>query len=53
MRHQVMIVEQRELLFEVEADSPEQAQEIAMDMDATEAVRDSFRERNHDWCAPV
>lgn len=50
-KYEVQIVESRDLVFEVDADNPEAAQEIAMDMDASEALRDSYRSREHDWTA--
>lgn len=46
---EVQIVESRDLVFEVEADSSDEAASLAMELDASEAVRDSFRERSHDW----
>jgi hypothetical protein len=50
---EVQIVESRDLVFRVEADTEEQATEIANDLEASEAVRDSFRERTHDWTMEV
>jgi hypothetical protein len=49
MRFEVCIVESRDLVFEVEAETEDEAAGIADDMDATEAVRDSFRSREHEW----
>jgi hypothetical protein len=48
-RFEVQIVESRDLVFEVEADSEAEAADLANDMDASAAVRDSFRSREHDW----
>ena len=48
-KFEVQIVESRDLVFEVEADSEDEAQSIALEMDATEAVRDCFRSRETDW----
>lgn len=48
-KFEVCIVESRELVFEVEADSADEAASIADDMDTSDAVRDSFRERTHEW----
>jgi hypothetical protein len=52
-KFEVCIVESRDLVFEVEADSADEAAAIADDMDATEAVRDSFRSRELDWTEKV
>jgi hypothetical protein len=49
-RFAVTIVEARELIYEIEAEDAAEAEQIAMDEDTTEAVRDSFRER---WCDGV
>lgn len=48
-RFEVLIVESRDLIFEVEADNEDEATQLANDMDAGEAVKDSFRERVHEW----
>jgi hypothetical protein len=48
-RFTIQIVESRDLIFHIEADSEEEAAEIANEMDTTEAVRDGFRSREHDW----
>lgn len=48
-QYEVQITESRDLLFIVEADDEHEAREIAMDMDASEATREQFRERQHDW----
>ena len=48
-RYEVQLVESRDLVFEVDADNPEEAAEIAMDLDACDAKRDSFRSRELDW----
>jgi len=48
-RFEVQIVESRDLVFIVEADSEEAALAFAMDMDSDEAARDCFRSREHDW----
>jgi hypothetical protein len=45
----VAIAESRDLVFHVEADSEDEATQLAEDMEAGEAVRDSFRERTHEW----
>jgi hypothetical protein len=50
-KFEVQIVESRDLVFEVEADNEEEAYDLAMDLDSTEAVRDSFRSRERDWAA--
>jgi hypothetical protein len=52
-KFEVCIVESRDLIFEVEAEDADEAFEIANDMEANEAVRDSFRERTRDWVEPV
>lgn len=52
-RFEVCIVESRDLIFEVEAKDADEAFEIANDLDASEAVRDSFRERTRDWVEPA
>lgn len=46
---EVCIVESRDLIFSVEADSVDEAELIANDMDASEAIRDQFRERTLEW----
>lgn len=43
----------RLLIFEVEADSKEEAAQIADDMESCDAIRDSFRERILDWVEPA
>lgn len=48
-RFEVCIVESRDLVFEVEASTAEEASAIALDLDTTDAARDSFRERTLDW----
>jgi hypothetical protein len=52
-RFEVQIVESRDLVFVVDADTPEAAAELANDLDASEALRDSFRSRELDWAEPV
>lgn len=48
-RFEVCIIESRELVFVVEADTNDEAFDIAADMDTPDAVRDSFRERTREW----
>jgi hypothetical protein len=52
-RFEVQITESRDLLYEVEAETADEAAEIAKDMESDEAVRDTFRERQIDWTMPV
>jgi len=52
-RFEVQIVESRDLVFEVEADTAAEAEEIANDLDSSEVVRDSFRSRELDWSASL
>jgi hypothetical protein len=52
-KFEVQIVESRDLIFEVEAETADEAAELAKDMESDEAVRDSFRERTIDWSMPV
>jgi hypothetical protein len=52
-KFEVCIVESRDLIFEVEAENAEEAAELANEMEANDAVRDSFRERTLDWAQPV
>jgi hypothetical protein len=52
-RFEVQITESRDLIYEVEAETADEAAEIAKDMDSDEAVRDTFRERQIDWTMPV
>lgn len=52
-RFEVSIVESRDLVFEVEAESADEAADIANDLDTSEAVRDSFRERTLDGVEPL
>jgi hypothetical protein len=52
-KYEVQIVESRDLVFEVEADSDDEAQELAMEMDSSDAIRDSYRDRAHDWTAKL
>jgi len=51
MKYDICIVESRDLRFEVEADSMEDAMNIAMDMETYEAVSDCYRQREHEWQA--
>ena len=46
---EVQIVESRDLVFEVDAASADEAFEIATELDASDATRDSFRSRERDW----
>jgi hypothetical protein len=48
-KYEVCIVESRDLIFEVEADSEDEAAQMAHELDTTEAVRDQFRERTLEW----
>lgn len=52
-KFEVCIVESRDLVFEVEAETADEAASIANDMDTTDAVRDSFRERIIEWTEEV
>jgi hypothetical protein len=52
-KFEVQITESRDLLYEVEAETADEAAEIAKDMESDEAVRDTFRERQIDWTMPV
>ncbi len=51
MKYQICIVESRDLIFEVEADSQEDAEEIAMESE--DFITDSFRERVLDWAVKL
>jgi hypothetical protein len=48
-RYEVQIVESRDLVFEVEAESEDEAFDLARELDSSEAVRDSYRGREDDW----
>jgi hypothetical protein len=52
-RFEVQITESRDLIYEVEAETADEAAEIAKDMESDEAVRDTFRERQIDWSMPM
>lgn len=47
----VQLVESRDIVYHVEADNADEAQQIAMDMETDDAVRDGYRSREHDWTA--
>lgn len=53
MKFEVYIVESRDLVFEVEAETEDEANAIAEGLDAGDAVRDSFRSREHEWTAKL
>lgn len=48
-RFRVSVVESRDVLYEIDADSKEEAEEIAKEMTADESVSDQFRESYVDW----
>lgn len=52
-KFEVCIVESRDIVFEIEADSEAEAEEIAFEMEANDAVRDQFRERSLEWVTPL
>jgi HSP90 family molecular chaperone len=52
-KFEVQITESRDLIYEVEAETADEAAELAKDMDSDEAVRDTFRERQIDWTMPL
>lgn len=49
MKFQVCITESVDLVFEVDAESWDEAMSTAMELDSTEAGHTCFKKRNHEW----
>lgn len=52
-KFRVCVVESRDYIFEIEADTQAEAEDAARDTDVSESTSDSFRENVVDWCEKI